>query len=354
MSASAEALWALLARAGLVSGEMPAAQNAAAPWYVRVMLCFAGFLAAAFLLGFIAVGAPFLIENRTAASATGLALVAAAYALFRAAPRSDFGAMFALAVSFAGQALFIFGFLALFDHGAGAGTWLAIAAVELALALVMPNFIHRLISAYGAGVASVYALMSLGAGACAAGLAGVIAFLWLNEARLARLHAVLVPVAYGLTLAFIHIEALPFGGEWMAVPAVQDVARWGAAWMGEALASAALLATVITLLKRAGVAWYDKRAVPAIGACAAIGLASLEAPGIAGGLMIVLLGYANGNRVLAGLGVAGLVFYVAGYYYLLELTLMHKSGVLAASGAVLLAARWILLERVLKEKARNA
>jgi hypothetical protein len=354
MSAAAAALWARLARAGLVSGEMPAAQDAAAPWYVRVMLCFAGLLAAAFLLGFVAVGAPFLIENRTAASATGLALVAAAYALFRSAPRSDFGAMFALAVSFAGQALFIFGFLALFDQGAGAGTWLAITAVELVLALVMPNFIHRLSSAYAAGVAATYALVSLGAGAFAAGLALLVAFLWLNEARFARNHAVLAPLAYGLTLAFIHIEALAFGGEWMAVPSMQEATPWGAAWMGEALVSAALLATVVTLLKRAGTAWDDRRAAPAIGACAAIGLASLEAPGIAGGLMIVVLGHANGNRVLAGLGVAGLVFYVSAYYYLLELTLMRKSAVLAATGVVLLAARWIVLERVLNGKARNA
>src|SRR5690606_5727004 len=97
------------------------------------------------------------------------------------------------------------------------------------------------------------------------------------------------------TLAFIQIEAFAFGGEWMAVPSMTEVAPWGAAWMGEALVGAALLATVVTLLTRAGVAWDSKRALPAIGACAAIGLASLEAAGIAGGLMIVVLGYANGN-----------------------------------------------------------
>lgn len=354
MSAPAEALWVRLARAKLVSGEMPAERVVPTPWYVRAMLCFAGLLAAAFLLGFVAVGAPFVIENRTAASATGLALITAAYALFRSAPRGDFAAMFALAVSLAGQALFVFGFLALFDHGTDAGSWGVIALVELVLALVMPNFIHRLLSAYAAGLAATYALASLGAGSFAAGLALPVAFLWLNEARYARRHAVLVPIAYGLTLAFFHVETLAFGGQWFALPHTPEAAPWGAPWTGVALSSAALLATVITLLKRAGSAWSARRAAPAIAACAAIAAASLEAPGIAGGLMIVLLGYANGNRVLAGLGIAGLVFYVSGYYYLLELTLLQKSGVLAATGLVLLAARRIVLGLVLNEKGRRA
>jgi uncharacterized membrane protein len=70
--------------------------------------------------------------------------------------------------------------------------------------------------------------------------------------------------------------------------------------------------------------------------------------------MIVVLGYANGNRVLAGLGIAGLLLYVSAYYYLLELTLLHKSAVLAATGLVLLTARWVVLELVLNEKGRNA
>ena len=354
MSATAEALWARLARAQLVSGEMPAEHGVPTPWYVRVMLCFAGLLAAAFLLGFVAVGAPFLVENRSAASVTGLALVAAAYALFRSAQRSDFAAMFALAVSFAGQALFVFGFFALFDHGTDIGRWAAIAAVELVLALVMPNFIHRLMSAFAAGLAATQALVSLGAGSLAAGLALPVALLWLNEARYARRLAVLVPIAYGLTLAFLHAETLAFGARWMALPHTLELPPWGAAWLGVALASAALLATVTTLLKRAGPAWTARRAAPALVACAAIAAASFEAPGIAGGLMIVLLGYSNGNRVLTGLGLAGLVFYVSAYYYLLELTLLRKSAVLAATGLALLAARWVVLGLVLREKGRHA
>jgi uncharacterized membrane protein len=65
--------------------------------------------------------------------------------------------------------------------------------------------------------------------------------------------------------------------------------------------------------------------------------------------MIVLLGYAAANRVLAGIGLAALVFYLSAYYYTLEETLLYKSAVLAATGLVLLASRWLMLRFVLPE-----
>ena len=67
--------------------------------------------------------------------------------------------------------------------------------------------------------------------------------------------------------------------------------------------------------------------------------------------MIVVLGFANGNRVLTGLGITALLFYVSAYYYLLEETLLFKSGVLLATGIVLLATRWLVLNVVIKERA---
>jgi len=70
--------------------------------------------------------------------------------------------------------------------------------------------------------------------------------------------------------------------------------------------------------------------------------------------MIVLLGFANGNRVLVGLGIASLLFYVSGYYYLLDATLLVKSGVLAATGAVLIAARWLVLNVVMPKERADA
>jgi uncharacterized membrane protein len=102
------------------------------------------------------------------------------------------------------------------------------------------------------------------------------------------------------------------------------------------------------LLKRTAWALREPRTVVAlIAGAAVIGAASIKAPGIAGGLTIAVLGFANGNRMLVGLGVAALLLYVSSYYYLLDATLLLKSGVLVATGVALLAARWLVLNVVM-------
>jgi uncharacterized membrane protein len=127
-----------------------------------------------------------------------------------------------------------------------------------------------------------------------------------------------------------------------------------APWLAEALAVAALVASVVVLLDRAGWQLRERRTLLAAASVLAIGAASFKAPGLAGSLAIAVLGFANGNRVLLGLGVAAMLFYASTYYYLLELTLLEKSGVLIATGVTLLAARWILLRRVMPEEVTRA
>ena len=137
---------------------MPATGEKHTPWYVRVMLGVAGLIAAVFLLGFIGVGVAFVIKSQTASIAVGLMVITASYAIFRLAPRNDFSTMFALAVSLAGQALVIFGLFGVFASGHEKSfPWGTVALFEAALALVIPNFTHRAISAFGAGAAFGFA-----------------------------------------------------------------------------------------------------------------------------------------------------------------------------------------------------
>src|SRR5262249_17171780 len=156
-------------------------------------------------------------------------------------------------VSIAGQALVIMGLL---DHHGmsprGVEIWLAIAALEAVLAIIMPNFIHRVGSAYGAAIALSFAFQYLGVRIIITGaMACAVAWIWLSEARIAARHSIVEPVGYGLTLAFIYSHSAAHFGQWLGI--------WGAsrpdmsvAWMGEALLAATLLATVIVMLMRAG------------------------------------------------------------------------------------------------------
>jgi hypothetical protein len=303
---SSSQLWSKLASAGLTVGDMPATAEAHAPWYVRVMLGIGGLIAAGFLVGFVAAGFAFIVQSNVASLAVGLMIIAGAYAVFRAAPPSDFLSMFALAASFAGQALMIFGVLGFFDrHVNGAMPWAVIAVIEAVLAVAMPNFIHRTLSALAAGLAFAYACEVSGARAVPAGVvAAAVAFVWLNEARLGKLHAIVAPVGYGLTLAFMQIEGMALLRNSVAMVFGSRISPEASSWIGEALVVATLLVSVGVLLKRTGWTLREPRTVLALVAAAAIGAASFKAPGIAGGLMIVLLGFANGNRVLVGLGIA--------------------------------------------------
>ncbi len=59
---------------------------------------------------------------------------------------------------------------------------------------------------------------------------------------------------------------------------------------------------------------------------------------LAAAAMLTVLGFANGNRVLLGLGMFGLIAFVSNFYYRLDATLLDKSAYLAAGGALLLMA----------------
>lgn len=352
MSVPAE-LWSKLAAAGLADGDMPAFDEARTPWYVRVMLGAAGVIAAIFLLAFVGVGLGFVMDSEIASIVTGLLLIAAAYILFVTGPRSDFVAMFGLAVSLAGQALLAFGFFKLFKGWYREPLpYFLFAMIEATLAYFVPNFIHRVVAAYATAIMLAYACAKVGIWYLPPGIvAAAVAAVWLNEVRLSKKHSIVAPVGYGLTLALMEIESARFAGPWLGLQSGSRAMTSALPWLGEALVALALVATVWVLIQRAGWKPASPRALLALGIALALGAASCKAPGIAAGLMIVVLGFANGNRVLTGLGIAALLFYVSTYYYLLNATLLFKAGVLLATGIVLLVARWLVLNVVFGERA---
>jgi uncharacterized membrane protein len=73
-----------------------------------------------------------------------------------------------------------------------------------------------------------------------------------------------------------------------------------------------------------------------------VAVVSLKAPGVGVTVVMLLLGFAHGNRVLTGLGIAGLLIYWSHYYYLLQITLLQKSAVLLCAGITLIGARMVL------------
>jgi hypothetical protein len=342
---SADLLWDRLAAEGLVEGERPAPEPAQSPWYVRTMLGIAGWIGALFLIGFVGAAFAFVMKDSSMAMAAGALCCAAALILYRTLPRQDFADQFALALSLAGQVLMILGLSDILKPE-DSSFYLAIAAMQTLLALAVPNFLHRVLTAAGAAVALAFAVAQLSLHGLAAPLlcAGLV-WIWIEPARWAASGRLWRPIGYGLVLALLLVETFRLLGaaEWFGLE------REASSWMqihgplvGRGLIASLLVLVAALLSLREGHALGSRTTLAVAGGALIFGLFSLGAPGLASGVLVLLLGFAAGNRLLMALGILALLGFAAHFYYSLNATLLAKSGLLAATGLCLLAAHVVL------------
>lgn len=351
-------LWQQLDNAGLVSGSMPDNCKVESPWYIGALMAFLGFLAALFLLGFIAVGIFSFVEDATTSLILGAFMIGGAYAVLRS-KQTAFIDYFSLAISLAGQVLFLWGVseLSQLDRH---GFWVVMLILQMALALLMAGTVHRVISAYLACIALMASLILSGAQYIGTSLIlfGAV-WLWLNEFKYPRYMPQFRSMGYGLVIAMINIKGsllAPFSsGLWWGSYRQPEI--WIQPWVGQLFSGGIFLYLVWQLVQ-----YYSKSKstkpssrlliISLICATIIVGT-SFETPGIVIGISILLLGFFGSNRVLIGLGCVSLLFYISAYYYLLDNTLLIKSASLLTLGIVLIACRFCLL-KFLPEEIANA
>ncbi len=328
-----EAAWQRLREASLVEGEIPPPGAHSSPWYVRAMLGIAGWIGAMFLLGFIAVGLAAIIKSNTAAIVAGAVFCAAAFAIFRFAKDNVFATQFALAVSLAGQALFIFG-IASDIRGEGTGFALTIFVLEAALAVAVPNFIHRVMTTFAAMMALAWMLGTFGAWTLTPVIPALgIAIIWLDESLWARRASTWAPIGYGLVLGMLMTSAMLtwWGQGGFLFPELRRVSAISAPWFSRVVIAGLLVFAVVRLLQRESVEPGSRSGMFALALVSVIALASLLAPGVASALLLILLGFATANRILLALGFAAFAGFLSNYYYRLDSTLLVKSSPTAGS-----------------------
>lgn len=348
---------AALARAALAAA---ADAEDATPWYVRVAAGFGAWTATLLVIAFL--GGIGLRPNEPAALVVGLALVVGAVALRRAA-RAEFPRQLALAASFAGQALVVLRMADVTDSFGGAG--LAALALSLALIPLVPDAAHRFLSAIAGALGLVAAVVSLrlrwdgdplapsllvvrGADLAALALVAVAAWGWRGGARWRDRHVadVVEPVTWGVTVAllgFLLADAMLGPTHGWLTPGHQP-SDWQLGWLTTAGLTAALAALALAVGREQGGA-TDAGWLAAVGGIVALGLLTLPTPGIVAAMSVVLLGFDRRRPLLVGLGALFLVAFLGVFYHGLRLTLLEKSGMLAASGLLLLAACWWLRPR---------
>jgi len=339
-------LWGRLRRAGLVQGELSETEDNHSPWFVRVMLGIAGWFGALFLLLFIGLGMKFIIESSGASLVAGAVACSAAAILFRKFPENDFAGQFGLAVSMAGQALILFGIADGFGSKNMAPIALLMSVVQAALFWLLPNYVHRVWAAASGACGVALALADLGLFAFAPALVLVaFSWVWLKEFDLAKHGSLARAGGYGLALAAVLISVMhgELSIQWVFGHPKPALGGMIGTWIGAALTGAALLWAVVQLLDREDVALESAQGKIAFVGAIILAVATLKAPGFGPAAAVLVIGFANGNRVLAGLGILATLGYLSHYYYSLQLTLLEKSAVLAATGIALLAARLALL-----------
>ncbi|MGP9766927.1 DUF4401 domain-containing protein [Halomonas sp. AOP13-D3-9] len=333
-------LKARLSQAGIVLNAPVTPAPLQPPWFVRVLQAFSGWLAALFLLGFIAMGVVFVVESPAASLGLGLAMIGAAYGLFRNA-RSDVLEHLALAVSLAGQLLIAWAAVAFWGESA-ASLWALVAwslfGLQSALALVMPSLLHRTFSASAASLALYMALAMSAMALVASGLVLLaMTLLWLNELRCPGRIRVVQAWGYGLLLGLLVMQGLahshPSFVFWFDVHSPSSLA-WSAPLNAVLVAlSLALLLYNVAQSKPHWALYLSPIAMLLI---------SFFAPGVGQGLVVVLLGFAMGHRLVMGLGVLSLLMGIGSYSYWLDATLLTKALTLLIIGGVLLTLRLAL------------
>lgn len=339
MNATArKALWERLRGAGLVAGEVPAAPSS--PWFVRAMLGIAGWIGAMFLLGFVGIVFVIAMKNAVAGTIAAVACCGGAWAIFRRGG-GVFADQFGLAIGLVGQSLFA---TAIFQmcSGSSFAAYLLLFLVEVGLTVLMPNFVHRFFTTLGAVTALALALAQVGLLPLMLPLTAVAcALVWRREGKLTPV-GFWPPVGYGLALGVFQSAAMPLiGGVFSR--------QGGAGWLhrhgteiGTAAVTVVLLGVAIDILRQLEIDLRSREGI-AILLCTLLLLGiSFPAPGLAAAALLLILGFAGGNRVLFGLGTLAVLSFLGHYYYRMEETLLFKSLILAATGALLLLLRGAL------------
>jgi Domain of unknown function (DUF4401) len=313
----------LLEQLELPASEVDAAatgisRNVERPWYVSFLLGASGWLAGLLMLFVIAL--TIRPESQAAFTVCGMLLLAAAFGLYKVDRDGVFVTQLALAFSIAGQVTLMVG-VDKGSHGI-AGIAGMMFLLQLALVLMMPNALHRTVSALSACIALALAVRyglfpdgyhsshaDDGSSSLVSAVAGW-ALTWLPIAAL---------IAY-----LIRLEPI-----WMA-SRLQAIVR--------PVLSGLIIGLAFATLSSHPFEMFDGSSRYAINSYLALWplLSSVAAMGS------VAAGFALKSRALMGVSLAFALLHISHFYYALGSTLLLKSGIMAVMGLAFLGAAYAL------------
>lgn len=332
---------AALHREGLLTQlEDPAAVPALpdSTWYINLLLGLMGWVGGVLIVGSFAVAIGGLLREKVVMLAFAGIFITAAWACYRTLRNNVFMTQFALAASMAGQFLFLFG---IGENDARREVAIYVALLQIALVCVMPNFLHRFLSTCFAVIAIWFAsagrqdfLPSLTAAPTWLLVTVALGFVLLAARESAWMAAGKRALAEPVMLAL---------GVMLLMAGTPQVALLGRVATAPTLLLAGLLVVVLVgwVLWQTQVLPLQQRIAAALGT-ALVAMVCWRAPGVIACVLVMLVAFSRGRRVLLCAAMLATAIYLGELYYQLGQTLAEKSLALALTGAALLVLRFAL------------
>ena len=329
-------LWTHLSNQGNIADDAPlptrSDEEKPMPWYVAGLVGIGAWIAAVFLMAFLF--ATELMNNEQSMLITGIVFCGVALGFKYALRHAIFPNQLAFALSLAGQGLIIG---SRFEMATLWPIVLTVLILEGVLFVLYPDSVHRLSSLMAIVVAIVAQLadwsMTVYVPAMVVLLAtGSLGVWWQQHAiKLSRGWGFFAPLAIGLPLSvlglcIVQLTAAEFvDGPW---------------WQAAVGLGVLLLVLGGLILHELDLPSGSVVGVGILLLTAVLMVPAFETPGVLAAVLVLGLAFWRRHALLLGIGIAGLLLFISGYYYNLDLTLLTKSLILMGSGLALLALRF--------------
>lgn len=339
-------LWQSLYSEGLVSSPMMP-QSHDMPWYIGLMQAFAAWIAAWFLLGFMAslLDAIFQRIEADVALLIGLVYLALGVSLYFVAHQRTFIQQFAFAACLSGSLGVAWGIFELLGDEFNVSWYLSMAGLFLLLWGVLRHGLAQFVFAFClswcvVGLMAKLDLLSLSPSL----FTFVISVVLLHINRLGRHYQRARMLCYGVVLTLLNIQLLHAFSmdnlfDELFSPWQQSL-RFSLFHLSVTFAICGYLLVVVFRERQQSL--MSPAAVGCVVGLILVCVLSLPMQGLSTAILLILLGHYCNEPWLKGMGIVSALLFVSGYYYSLETTLLLKSGYLMGLGALLLVARIVM------------
>lgn len=310
-------------------------EDSPTPWFISALIGVSAWLSIIpFIFFLYAID---MINNGESTIVVGFILIIGTIFLHYFKRDIVFIEQLALALNLTGQILFMFG-IANEENIATAA--LATFFLEIVLIGIYRDSILRFLSVLLATTAVLVLLNDFDIAQAVHILIVLIAagatWYWINEAHFLTdeiMVALYQPLRYGFVIALQMVLLLSI------VPSFHFIQpeTW---WYSTLGLTVLLLALEYHLLQINNIPIYSPKNYVIFTGTLLVASLLYQAPGIIASIILLLLGFQRGNRVLMGLAIIFITVFFVAYYYYLNITLLMKSITLMSAGVALLALRF--------------